>query len=105
MVLRNVYNDATTLQRHFGLTPALVRANVRQLFDRMEVFKSAVKHPIPDGGGGGGGDGGETPVEEVEQGECGGEGGLDCFAWYTNAHRRVVKFDYHFNTNVVILGH
>ena len=90
MVLRNVYNDATTLQRHFGLTPALVRANVRQLFDRMEIFKIVVKHPIPDPSADRGG--GEPPIEEVEQGECGGEGGFDCFALHTNAHQGAVKF-------------
>ena len=67
MVLRNVYNDATTLQRHFGLTPALVRANVRQLFQRMEAFKSAIDQPATDK------DRGEPPLEEPEQ--CKGKWG------------------------------
>ena len=44
VTLRNVYNDATTLQRHFGLTRALVRTNVRNLYyhTKSAMSKSAM---------------------------------------------------------------
>ena len=46
MILRNIYNDATTLQRHFGLTPALLRANVRRMYESKYSSPATPAHRI-----------------------------------------------------------